>query len=120
MPDQTIVIVDDEDELRENLIDLLEFKGYTVRAYSSGEDMLAELEPLNVDLFLLDYQLPGLNGLELLRILKEKRPGIPVVLVTASTQSLITEKAEKLGVDKIVFKPYSQADMLTVIQGLLS
>lgn len=119
MPEQTIIIVDDEEELRENLTDLLEFKDYTVHAYSNAEDMLGELDSLNPSLFLLDYQLPGMDGLELLRLLKNKLPSVPVVIVTASTQPSVIEEAQESGVDKVVHKPYTQVDMIAAIEELI-
>lgn len=120
MPEHTVVIVDDEEELRENLTDLLEFKGFDVRDYANGENMLGELEQFNADLFLLDYQLPGLDGLELLRILKEKVPTTPVVIVTASTQPNVIEEAREAGANRVVHKPYAQAEMMAVVQELLA
>lgn len=81
----TIIIVDDEEELRENLQDLLEFKGYDVSAYSSGEELLDKFEEENADLILLNYQLPGLDGIELIPHIRNKRHNIPIGLVTASS-----------------------------------
>ncbi len=120
MPEQTIIIVDDEEELRENLTDLLEFKDYTVHAYSNAEDMLGELDGIHPDLFLLDYQLPGMDGLELLRLVKKRLPSVPVIIVTASTQPAVIEEAQNSGVDKVVHKPYTQADMIAAIDELIS
>lgn len=120
MDTKTIVIVDDEEDLRDNLQDLLEFKGYAVVVFANGEDLLEQYDSLQPNLVLLDNQLPGIHGLELLPILKEKKPQVPVALVTASSQRHTMEEAEKLGADRFVMKPYTQQEMLSVVEALLS
>ncbi len=115
-----IIIVDDEEELRENLQDLLEFKGYDVTAYITGEELLKNIETANADIILLDYQLPELNGIELLPLIKQKKPNVPVALVTASSQQNTREEAEKNGADRIILKPYSQKDMLQAVEEMLA
>ncbi len=120
MADITIAIVEDEEELRENLQDLLEFKGYTVKAYTNAEDMLADFDSLDAKLVLMDFQLPGMTGIEALPLLKEKKPQTPVALVTASSQQNTREEAEKSGIDRIVLKPYSPQDIFTAVEEMLS
>ena len=115
----TIIIVDDEEELRENLQDLLEFKGYDVFSYRSGEELLDKFEAKNPDLFLLDYQLPGLNGIELIPRIREKCPDIPIGLVTASSQPDTREEAMKNGANLIILKPYSPTDIFQAIEEML-
>ena len=116
----TIIIVDDEEELRENLQDLLEFKGYTVISYPNGEDMLKQIDSINSDVFLLDFQLPGLSGIELIPHIRAKFPDIPIGLVTASSQPNTIEEAESNGVNRIIFKPYSPMDMLQAVEEMLN
>ncbi len=116
----TVIIVDDEIELRENLQDLLEFKGYQVNSFPNGEVMLQQMESINADVFLLDYQLPGLNGIELVPLIRDKYPDIPIGLVTASSQPNTIAEAESNGVNRIIFKPYSPMDMLQAVEEMLS
>ena len=115
----TIIIVDEEEELRENLQDLLEFKGYDVVTYTSGEEILDHFESVKADLVLLDFQLPGLNGIDVLIQIKEKMPSLPVALVTASSQPQTLEQASRYGVDRIVMKPYSCQEILQAVNELL-
>ena len=115
----TIIIVDEEEELRENLQDLLEFKGYDVVTYTSGEEILDHFESVKADLVLLDFQLPGLNGIDVLIQIKEKMPSLPVALVTASSQPQTLEQASRYGVDRIVMKPYSSQEILHAVNELL-
>ncbi len=116
----TIIIVDDEIELRENLQDLLEFKDYDVFSYPNGEEMLEAIDTVNSDIFLLDYQLPGLNGIELIPHIREKLPQVPIGLVTASSQPDTREEAMKNGANRIILKPYSPMEMLQAVVEMLA
>lgn len=120
MSPKTIVIVEDEEELRENLKDLLEFKGFNVIAYGSGEEILENLDSIPMNLVLLDHQLPGVNGIEALLMVKERKPDIPVALVTASCQKETFESALKGGAERIIAKPYSQTDMLQAVEEMMT
>ncbi len=108
MSEATIIVVDEEEELRENLKDYLEFLGYTVLAFKNGEEFLDKIDSLSADLVLMDYLLPGLDGIEVIRLTKEKKPNMICALVTASSQPSIVERAEQAGVNKLILKPYSQ------------
>src|SRR6266478_8743088 len=83
MPKGLILVVDDESEIREGLELLLSSEGYSVSSAGTGEAGLARLEEQPFDLVLLDVSLPDRNGIELLREIRERAPGLPVVLITA-------------------------------------
>lgn len=120
MSNTTLLIVDDEEELRENLFDLLEFSGYNVTAAASGEEAL-EIFASNVfDAVLLDIQLPGIDGLETLRRMKENRKETPIGMVSASSVRGILAKAEEYGAELTILKPYSSQDMLKAVEMLLA
>ena len=110
-----IAIVDDEEELRANLKDLLEFEGYAVYAYSNGEDALAELPAVQPHLILLDVQLPGIDGIEVLRRLHLDHPDWPVVIVSASSEPGVLDKAQEYGAREIILKPFNQDEILAHI-----
>ena len=119
MPDATLLIVDDEVELAENLADLLEFEGYGVEMCLSGEEALQKVASNMPDLVLLDIKLPGIDGIEVLRRLKEAHPTLPVVMIRASSQQRTREKIEKYGADALVLKPYDQDDLLKLVDKFL-
>ncbi|MBD3265965.1 response regulator [bacterium] len=119
MASANIVIVDEEEELRENLQDLLEFQGYTVFPFNTGEELLDALPAIDADLFLLDYQLPGINGIDLYSEIKQIKPGIPGILVTASSLHEIIEKSKQAGLKEIIQKPYALADMIDKVKSAL-
>lgn len=117
----TIIVVDDEEELRENLQDLLEFKGYNVVTFATGEEILANYESAHPDLVLLDIQLPGIDGLEVLGKIREKysKEALPIAMVSASSIRSVLAQAEDSGANATVLKPYSLNDMLNTVETLL-
>ena len=82
-PEAHILVVDDEIEFREFLRILLESKGYVVEEAHNGIEALAKLEQEPFDLVLLDVRMPGMDGLELVRRMKETRKDVVVIMMTA-------------------------------------
>jgi CheY-like chemotaxis protein len=121
MPNATIIIVDDEEELRENLLDLLEFKGYHVVAFSTGEEVLEKYESIQPDLLLLDIQLPGIDGIEVLSRIRQKftRDELPIAMVSASSIPVVLTQAERAGANRTILKPYALQEMLSTVAELL-
>src|SRR5215471_16383879 len=78
----SVLIIDDEAEIRESLRTLLELEGYDVDAAGSGEEGLARLGERAFDLVLLDLALPDRNGLDLLADLRAQDPGLAVIMIT--------------------------------------
>src|SRR5947209_12443638 len=78
-----VLIIDDEEEIRESLQTLLEFEGYEVEAAANGEEGLSKLGDRPFDLVLLDLALPDRNGIELLPEIRSLDPQISVIMITA-------------------------------------
>ena len=78
-----ILIVDDEHIMRESLLGWLERDGYAVDAAASGEEALDKLRNTQFDILLVDIQMEGINGLDVLRRVKEDDPDVAVVMITA-------------------------------------
>ena len=85
MPKQksVVAIVDDNKRLLESLENLLESAGHTVRAFASARALLDSDVVLEIDCLITDIGMPGMDGLELQRLLGEQRPELPVILITA-------------------------------------
>ncbi len=114
-----ILWIDDEINLLRPFIYALEKKGYTVTTATNGPDGLAILKKESFDLILLDQMMTGMQGLEVLRRLKEVDPQVLVAMVTKSEdEALINEALGKL-VDDFIIKPFTPTQLLAVLKRLL-
>ena len=100
-----ILIVDDEQEVRNLLARFFGRKNYTVLAAETGDECLAILERDRVDAVLLDLHMPGMSGLEALRKIHAIHPDLPVVMVTGETDEDLAKATLKEGAFDYVMKP---------------
>jgi DNA-binding NtrC family response regulator len=115
MPKGSILVVDDESEIREGLELLLSSEGYGVTSAETGESGLAKLEEKPYDLLLLDVSLPDRNGLELLREIRRRDPHLSVVLITAYGSIDMARAAFKSGAQDYITKPWSNDELLAQV-----
>ena len=115
MPKGSILVVDDEAEIREGLVLLLESEGYAVVAVETGDAGLARLEEEPFDLLLLDVSLPDHNGIDLLQQIRERDPVLPVVLITAYGSIDMARRAFKNGARDYITKPWSNDELLAQV-----
>ena len=94
---KTILVVDDEESICQSLQGILTDEGYEVRTVGSGEEALKAIEEDPPDLALLDIWLPGINGLEVLKIIQSDTPHVQVIMMSVTAQSRPPSKATKLG-----------------------
>ncbi len=110
-----ILVVDDEEGLREFLVDALTASGHEVRAAESGEAGVLALRGRAYDLLLTDLKMPGLSGLELLRQAKSEQPELEVVVLTAHGSVESAVEAMRLGAFDYLQKPVESPDALRVV-----
>lgn len=114
-----ILVVDDEQDIRRIIRILLESSGYQVAEAPNG---LAAVEYLrqqpNVDLVLMDIMMPGLNGIEASRAIRE-RCSAPILFLTAKTQERDKLEAYQAGGDDYLAKPFSHAELMMKVESLL-
>jgi two-component system nitrogen regulation response regulator NtrX len=103
----SILVVDDESGIRASLLEILREEGWQAAAAASGEECLRALERKPYDLVLLDVWLPGMDGLEVLRRLKEREPAPIVVMISGHGTIETAVKATKLGAFDFIEKPLS-------------
>jgi len=115
MPNGSILVIDDEAEIREGLELLLSSEGYSVSSAETGEAGLTRLEQEPFDLLLLDVSLPDRNGLDLLREIRQRDPGLPIVLITAYGSIDMARQAFKSGAQDYITKPWSNDELLAQI-----
>ncbi|THF64292.1 response regulator transcription factor [Pseudothauera rhizosphaerae] len=119
-PDQIIYIIDDDEALRDSLVWLLESNGYKVLAHESAE---AFLDVYNEDLtgcLVLDVRMPGMSGLELFEELGRRRCTLPVIFITGHGDVPMAVSALKKGAVDFIEKPFSDRDMLGLIEQCLA
>jgi DNA-binding response OmpR family regulator len=114
-----ILIIEDEEAMVEGLRFNLEARDYTVVAATDGETGLKKAAGEQPDLVILDLMLPGLNGYEVCKKLKETSPDIPIVMLTAKSQESDIITGLDLGADDYITKPFSILEVLARINALL-
>lgn len=101
-----VLVVDDEDEVRQVLQEFLVAKGYEVHAAGSGLEALNALNTFRPDVVLLDVSMPQMDGLETLQRIVAREPTLPVIMVTANADIGITSKLLALGAADYIPKPF--------------
>ena len=109
----TILVVDDHEEIREALAEILEEEGHEVLQAVDGLDALEVIASSHPDVVLLDIAMPGMDGLETLRRLKDQpeSSSLPVIMVTAQGDRQNMVKAVQLGVRDYVTKPWEPGEV---------
>jgi len=115
---QRILWVDDEIDLLRPHILYLEGKGYQVTALSNGFDALELAEREEFDLVLLDEMMPGLGGLSVLETLKERHPGLPVIMITKSEEEHLMNEALGRKIDDYLIKPVNASQIFLACKKL--
>jgi DNA-binding NtrC family response regulator len=115
-----ILVVDDEDALRTVLSSELEGEGYEVNTAGDGDEAIAIVEKNEFNLVLLDIKMPKVDGFEVLKFIKEKKPHIKVIMLTGFADLKNAIESKKLGAEDFVSKPYDLVDLLTTIERVLS
>jgi two-component system response regulator AtoC len=111
-----ILVVDDEELLRNLLVRLLERETYHVTAAAGGRQALELLQKGDFNILVSDVKMPEMTGLELLKICKEKYPRMAAVLMTAFGDAYTAKDAILQGADEYVIKPFKNADLLAAIE----
>lgn len=115
----TILIVDDDPQLRQSFEKLLSAEGHKVRTAPSGEVGLSLVRQDTPDLVIMDVRLPGMSGLETFLAMRRIEPKLPVIIMTAFGTTETAIEATKLGAFEYVLKPFEVPDMLATIEKAL-
>jgi len=113
-----ILVVEDEPLLREGLVDLLEGAGHHVEAVADGQKALARGADPAFQLLILDLMLPRVNGIEVCKRLRELRPELPILMLTALGSEHEKVVGLRSGADDYVTKPFSTPELLARVEAL--
>ena len=117
-----VLVIDDDVMMREVLKALLEAGGYEVTAASDGPDGLARLTEARPDVVMVDDQMPGPSGVEVVRLIRadDSTRDLAVVLMSGGTVGAVSALASEAGADGHLVKPFVPADVLAAVAGALA
>ena len=113
-----IMVVEDEESFSEALSFMLRREGYEVEVATDGNAAVDRFERAGADLILLDLMLPGLSGLEVCRIVRQKSQ-VPIIMLTAKDGEIDKVVGLEIGADDYVTKPFSSRELLARVRSVL-
>ncbi len=119
MVSQRILVVDDDRSASAAVSRMLRGEGYVVDTADNGISALEAVERQNYDLAILDYQMPGMDGIELCQRIRSVKPQIPAVFVTAYTTINTVFPAVIAGAERVLSKPVDIHELVPVVQELI-
>lgn len=114
-----IIVVDDDEAVRDSLYVMLSLAGLHVITCNSGTALLARLEGAKPDCLIIDVHMPGMTGLELVAHLKATGSRIPVILISGNMDTATHAQARELGVAELLKKPFSGAALIDVVNSIV-
>jgi len=113
-----VLVVDDDRRMVRTICDILKIKGYHAMAAYSGEDAVEQVKSMQPDCVLMDIRMPGLDGVEAFRMIKELAPDLPVVLMSAFASEDRIIEASRLGAYSVLSKPIDIQSLLAFLSTL--
>lgn len=114
----TILLIEDDQEIAEPLVFGLQQEGYRVLHATTGEEGVELARAHHIDLVLLDIMLPGMDGFQVCRALRQAS-GVPILMLTARSQELDRVMGLELGADDYITKPFSFRELLARVRAIL-
>jgi len=114
-----VYVVDDDTSVRESLELLIRCEGWQPETFSSGQEFLARPRALVPSCLVLDFSLPGLNGLELQKRIAVERTDMPIIFITGHADVPTTVQAMKAGAVEFLTKPFGEDALLSAIRAAL-
>ena len=118
--DMKILLIDDDEWIRDSLRIFFEAEGCQLMAFETAEEGLAELKDQTYDLIIVDYKLPGLDGLEFLKRTHDAQSDAIKVLITAYRNDKVISEAKKLKVQGFIEKPFTSDSFMASLAHLIA
>lgn len=119
MNQTTILTVEDDDAIRQGIVDALEYQSYRVLQAADGDIGFELASQAEYELLLLDLALPGKTGFEILSAIRKQRPTQPIIVLTAKGDEYDRVRGLKLGADDYIVKPFSIKELMARIEAVL-
>lgn len=119
MQKKCILVIEDEQAVRQGIVDALEEEGFRVLEEGDGDSGLKAALHTDCNLVLLDLLLPQMSGLEVLKNIREERPTLPVIILTGQSEEVDRIEGLNLGADDYVVKPFSVGELLARVAAVL-
>jgi DNA-binding NtrC family response regulator len=116
---ETILVVDDDTDLRETIVEILDDQGYSVAAAASAESALEAMAGQPARVVLVDNMMPGMSGMTLIPLLKQQYPATKVIMITAFSTVENAVTAMRSGADDYLAKPFKREELLVAIRRVL-
>jgi CheY-like chemotaxis protein len=110
-----VLVVEDDESIREVIVDVLEDRGYRVMATANGAEALAVLDTIRPDVMVLDLLMPIMHGWAFMESYVEKTDGAPVPIVVVSVNPVLPRSFDRLGVRQVVSKPFDVDDLARAV-----
>ncbi len=115
----SILVVDDEQVILDLFLRVLGTKGHKVTTAKDGYQAIEEVKKDRFDIIFLDIVMPGINGLETYRKIKELDPNVPTVMMTGYSVEELIEQAMSEGVQGCLYKPFSIVEIIKTVEKVL-
>lgn len=116
---QRILVVEDDAAIRRGIVDAVRFEGFQAVEAADGKAGMALALEVDCELVLLDLVLPGTQGLEILQAVRQSRPTLPVIILTAMGDEADRVRGLRMGADDYVVKPFSVSELMARVQAVL-
>lgn len=120
MKQPLIYVLDDDDSVRDALGSFLRSLGFKIETFSTGPQLLASEHLSQVSCVISDVQMPAMSGFEVLVLLQQMNPAVPVILLTAFFEETLKQKALSLGATAFLSKPFQSQEMLKALSAVFS
>ncbi|MCL4162358.1 UNVERIFIED_CONTAM: hypothetical protein GTU68_060953, partial [Idotea baltica] len=113
------LVVEDEDGVRDGIVENLRFEGYDVIWRDNGDSGVSAFESEKPDLVILDVMMPGIDGLEVCRQIRLQQPTVPIIMLTAKCSEIDKVLGLELGADDYLTKPFGMRELFARVKALL-
>ena len=120
MPDAMIYVIDDDDAVRESLEFLLSTAGFKARGFDSARTFLDVLGDIDSGCVITDVRMPEITGIDLLKKVKDAKPGLPVIVITGHGDVALAVEAMKIGAIDFLEKPFDDDGLIAAVKAALS